>query len=514
MHMSPSFATVARRPWIVLAALFPLVATAATPSFTLTEIRLPAPAQPGQSALTPTAINSSGQVTGTFYTPTGEHAFLYSGGTLQDLGTLAATGNGNVPGAATGFALNSYGTVVGQIVDPNTLQFSQGFIYTNGAMSALTNPPDSGTLCWATGISDNGLIVGYCNSSTSYAVIYKNGAGQQIGPGGFLAVNHYGQIVGFNDIDAAMYQNGTWTALPNPAGQQVTFSVATSINNAAEVVGYSQTGNGSALIWSYANGATQALPAMPGSCNITQCGGTPTLQINNMGQIVGTNLTFPPGSNQATYSPFWIESGAATDLNSLINPNDPNAPFITLLVANGINDDGWIVATGIDSRTQVTGGYILKPATPFAAAVQMQAPANATAGTAFMVTWTNQSVNACTASGGTSGDGWTGSMSVHGGQQQVTESMAGSYTYTLTCDSASAPVTASAKVMVAGTSSGGGSSDPPESSSGGGGAVGWLTLGGLFLMARRIVQRRWLRHLDKALDCTALGQCRASIQRL
>ena len=490
--MNSSSASVAPRPWIVLAALFPLIAIAATPSFTLTEIPLPAPAQPGQSPLTPTAINSSGQVTGTFYTPTEHafHAFLYSGGTLQDLGTLTVTGNGNVPGEATGLALNTSGTVVGQIVDPDTLQFSQGFIFANGAMSALTNPPNSGTLCWATGINDDGLIVGSCNSSTAYAVVYKNGAGQQIGPGSFLAVNHYGQIVGYRDINAALYQNGSWTALPDPPGQQATFSVATSINNAGEVVGYSQTGNGSALIWSYANGATQVLPAMPGSCNTTQCGGTPSLQINNMGQMVGTNLTFTAANNQAVHSPFWLENGVAMDLNSLINPDDPNAAFVTLVVANGINDDGWIVATGIDSRTQVTGGYILKPTTPFAAAVQMAAPADATASTAFMVTWTNQSVTSCTASGGTSGDGWTGSMSVHGGQQQVTESMAGSYTYTLTCDSASAPVTASAKVTIAGASSGGTSSDPPKSS-GGGGAVGWLTLAGLFLMAWGMVQRRF-----------------------
>jgi len=79
--MNSSSASVAPRPWIVLAALFPLIAIAATPSFTLTEVPLPAPAQPRQSPLTPTAINSSGQVTGTFYTPTEHafHAFLYSG---------------------------------------------------------------------------------------------------------------------------------------------------------------------------------------------------------------------------------------------------------------------------------------------------------------------------------------------------------------------------------------------------------------------------------------------------
>ncbi len=55
---------IANRLWIGLVALTPIVTAGAT-SFTLTAIPLLTPALPGQVALTPTAINSSGQVTGT-----------------------------------------------------------------------------------------------------------------------------------------------------------------------------------------------------------------------------------------------------------------------------------------------------------------------------------------------------------------------------------------------------------------------------------------------------------------
>ena len=70
------------------------------------------------------------------------------------------------------------------------------------------------------------------------------------------------------------------------------------------------------------------------------------------------------------------------------------------------------------------------------------------------------------------------STSVHGGQQLVSESMAGTFTYTLTCESTAAPMTASASVKIAATSGGTMTGGMSGSSSGGGG-MDLLTLIGL-----------------------------------
>jgi len=100
----------------------------------------------------------------------------------------------------------------------------------------------------------------------------------------------------------------------------------------------------------------------------------------------------------------------------------------------------------------------------------------------------NQSVSSCAASGGTSGDGWTGSMSTHGGQQSITETSGGSYTYTLSCDSGGSPVTATAKVDVSESVA----TQPPTPSSSGGGALDPLLLFGLLALTERRLRRRRL----------------------
>ena len=66
-------------------------------------------------------------------------------------------------------------------------------------------------------------------------------------------------------------------------------------------------------------------------------------------------------------------------------------------------------------------------------------------------------------------------MTSIGGQQQLSRAWR-TYTYTLTCDTAAAPVTASAKVAVAGNSSGG--MQGGISGSSGGGGMDFLTLMG------------------------------------
>jgi len=54
------------------------------------------------------------------------------------------------------------------------------------------------------------------------------------------------------------------------------------------------------------------------------------------------------------------------DLNSLIEPGGPLAQYVTLTEAAAINDNGWIVADGIDSRTGDTNAYLLQAVSPAA----------------------------------------------------------------------------------------------------------------------------------------------------
>jgi probable HAF family extracellular repeat protein len=91
------------------------------------------------------AINSSGQITGYGMIGGQQHAFLYSAGTVADLGTL--------PGAISyaGHALNSSCQVVGEADFPDGSQHA--FLYSNGSMH------DSGP-GWATGINASGEVVG------------------------------------------------------------------------------------------------------------------------------------------------------------------------------------------------------------------------------------------------------------------------------------------------------------------------------------------------------------------
>jgi probable HAF family extracellular repeat protein len=109
------------------------------------------------------------QVTGYSSTVSGyDHAFLYSGGNMQDLGTLLGGRS------SMGYAINRSGEVTG------TSDISVGdlhaFLYSRGAMQDLGTLPGL-VNSFGQGVNDAGDVVGYCvNLFDQHAFLYKDRA--------------------------------------------------------------------------------------------------------------------------------------------------------------------------------------------------------------------------------------------------------------------------------------------------------------------------------------------------
>jgi probable HAF family extracellular repeat protein len=190
------------------------------------------------------------------------HAFLYSGGVMQDLGTL--------PGGSTsvGNAIDRFGDITGnsKTVNGNL----HAFLYNNGAMHDLGTLP-GGTYSGGNGINrekrawtqrgEGAQVVGIadvpgdCSEHLScpyHAFLYRNGVMHDLGalPGGFFSsasgINRSGQVTGSADTSqgnfhAFLYDNGTMRDLGTlPNGFQ---SFGQAINKNGEIVGYGSVGS-------------------------------------------------------------------------------------------------------------------------------------------------------------------------------------------------------------------------------------------------------------------------------
>ena len=300
---------------------------------------------PGGYASYAYGINNSGQVVGYSYSsPAGYyHAFLYSNGSMTDLGTLP----GGAPLQSYAYGINNTGQIVGQSStytagDKNPVT-EHAFRYSGGVMSALGTLP-GGVGSVANGINDSGQVVGYSytyndHSQQHRAFAYNNGSMADLGTlGGSLsgasAINNSGQVVGWarlpsENSHAFLYSNGVMADLGTLGG---TYSDARGINDAGQVVGYSYTtGNTAWHACLYDGGSITDLGNLPGSLYSTAYG------INDFGQIVGTTYTGSYADKAFLYS-----NGAMSNLNSLIDP----ASGWYLNSAQAINDSGQIVGYG------------------------------------------------------------------------------------------------------------------------------------------------------------------------
>lgn len=244
-----------------------------------------------------TAVNSSGQVVGYSYvSQLGQtHAFLYSGGKMTDLGTLQGSGG------SWARDINDAGQIVGHstISDGTGGFLTRAFLYSDGSMRSLgtLGGRESFAAAISNVVSSVSHVAGwsYTAENAQRAFLYNGTAlinlGALAGTSSSYAtdVNRNGQVVGVSytiggeEFRAFIYQNGAMSDLGSLGGSR---SSATAINDAGQVVGWSNTAEGQQHAYLHSEGGMTDLNALPGVASsgwVLQS----AIAINNAGQIMG-----------------------------------------------------------------------------------------------------------------------------------------------------------------------------------------------------------------------------------
>ncbi|HXJ59181.1 MAG TPA: DUF3466 family protein [Verrucomicrobiae bacterium] len=201
--------------------------------------------------------------------------------------------------------------------------------------------PLDGAASVASAVNNSGQIVGYANTTSNtfyHAAFWSNGGNTSLDQGSFdgdnaaaVGLNNSNQIVGYaylagNTVShAAVWANHDGG--PIDLGSLGGSSVASSVNNSGQIVGYSATPTNwqRALFWPNANS-----PALP----LGSFGGLydEAFAINDSGQIVGDASAAGTGSRRAA---LWNNSSSA--------PRDLGTLGLEQSTAWAINKSGQIV---------------------------------------------------------------------------------------------------------------------------------------------------------------------------
>lgn len=275
---------------------------------------------------------------------------VYWDGTLRALPLLPGDNNGGVEG------INDFGVMVGS---SGTSQSGSATIWRNGMPSALPAPNGRGTLGWD--INNAGDVVGQFTSNfRDRAFLVESGASTYIDLGTLggddavaYAINDSGVAVGYSDTAGGPTKAYKWQDTnsnhQSDSGEMIALSDlgfgggAYNINNRGDIVGMvGRSGGRQAAVWTSA-GARIDLPLL------TPNGSTEAFAINNAFQIVG-NAT-------GVGAVLWQDG----EIHNLLSVIPPDAGWLRLNLAYGINDRGEIVGVGVRDGTFNQHAFLLRP---------------------------------------------------------------------------------------------------------------------------------------------------------
>ena len=378
--------------WLVLTSALLLTGSAqgARQGYTVTNL-----ASLGGTASSGSSINDRGWIAGSsnLAGDQTQHAVLWRGGPLTDLGTLGGPNSGvlwpvkNDRGLVTGISQTALADPLGErwscsafFPAPTAVGHQcLGFAWQDGVMRPL--PTLGGTNGFATGANNRGEIVGWAENTVhdptcvapqvlQFRAVEWGPAANEIRelpplPGDTVsaatALNDRGQVVGisgicdravgrFSAIHAVLWQNGQPTDLGSLGG--FAWNTPMAIDKRGDVVGFanaSAAAGGSfavhAFLWTESNGMHD-LGTLPGDTT------SQALGVNDQGDEVGTSCD----ADFNCRAVIWRD-GRIIDLNTLVAAGYAG----TLTTANDIDESGRITGQAFDP---VSGAFVAFSARP------------------------------------------------------------------------------------------------------------------------------------------------------